>query len=211
MTSRNCARFLLATLVVSMTSQANARQKQEEVVHERGPDAGEVATTPLRDLNLMRDDLPEVLAEAVMATYASERLVECADIEREIARLDAVLGNDLDQEQDEQGRISVGRLAEQAVGSFIPFRSIIREISGAADTQRDLREAIVAGFTRRGFLKGLGEARDCPFPARPMSVRVTVDGAHIYEMGTGQLAVGRAQTMQTAPTGSTRSDSSKEN
>lgn len=208
MTSRNCARFFLAALTVSLAGQASARQKQEEVVHERGPDAGDVATTPLRDLNLMRDDLPEVLAEAIMATYASERLFECADIEREIARLDAVLGTDLDQEQDEEGRISVGRLAEQAVGSFIPFRSIIREISGAADAQRDLRGAIVAGFTRRGFLKGLGEARDCPFPARPMSVRVTVDGAQVYDMGAGQLAFGGGPG---APTGSTHSDVSKGN
>ena len=53
------------------------------------------------------------------------------------------------------------------VGSFIPFRGLIREISGANEQERKLQLAIYAGSTRRSFLKGVGYQRGCPWPARP--------------------------------------------
>ena len=189
MTSRDCVKLALAAVALAAGMPVAAKERQERVVRDRDPDARDVATTPLRDLNIMRERLPEVLVEAVVATYASEKLADCEDIEREIARLDAALGSDLDSEQDETDRLSMGKLAESAVASFIPFRSVIREISGAAEAQRALREAVVAGFTRRGFLKGLGEARDCAYPARPLNVRMAVDESQVYDMATGNLAV----------------------
>jgi hypothetical protein len=73
---------------------------------------------------------------------------------------------------DDRDRISWGRVATSAVGSFIPFRSVLRELSGAADHQRAFQAAIYAGAVRRGFLKGLGQQQGCAYPARPAYARV---------------------------------------
>ena len=47
------------------------------------------------------------------------------------------------------------------VNSLIPFRGIVREVSGAAPAERRLAAAIDAGFARRGFLRGVLSARGC--------------------------------------------------
>jgi hypothetical protein len=52
------------------------------------------------------------------------------------------------------------------VGSLIPFRGIIRELSGANDQQRKVSTAIQAGVARRAYLKGVGQQRGCAYPAR---------------------------------------------
>ena len=45
------------------------------------------------------------------------------------------------------------------VNSLIPFRGLVREVSGAAPAQRRLNAAIDAGYARRGFLRGLAKAK----------------------------------------------------
>lgn len=173
----NCAKTLAVALFLGGTvggiAPASA-QDDNEVVKGRSPDMMNVASTPLEDLNLSKDEIPEALSDAVIAPYASERMATCEDISREVLRLDTVLGDDLDIQTDERHDITVGKVAKSVVGSFIPFRGIIREVSGAADHRRDFEEAIYAGAVRRGFLKGLGEMRDCSYPARPATTRITM-------------------------------------
>ncbi len=178
--------FLLAGLCLGASAQA---QDHNDRVMNPDVDAKDVAMTPLRDLNIGGDGIPEILMESVMAPYASEKLLDCQDIVREIARIDVVLGPDIDLDQDERRDITAGKVARAGVASFIPFRGIIREVSGAADAERDLRAAILAGASRRGFLKGVGEARGCAYPARPATVRMTVSEDEVYEMETGQTVV----------------------
>ena len=89
-------------------------------------------------------------------------------------RLDEVLGADRDVATGERRDLTLGKVAKSAVSSLIPFRSVIREITGAADHKRNFEDAILAGAIRRGFLKGLGEARGCPYPARPAFARIEV-------------------------------------
>jgi len=132
------------------------------------PDVTEVAKTPLRDLNIDARDIPEVLQAAARDPYASKGLGECNALVAEIAALDSVLGADYDIAQsDGRDRISEGRIAQSVVGSVIPFRGILREVTGAADNDRNLRAAYTAGMVRRAFLKGWGLGRGCPYPARP--------------------------------------------
>ena len=92
-----------------------------------------------------------------------------------------MLGADLDIATGERRDITIGKVAKSAVGSFIPFRGLIREVSGAADHQRDFEEAIFAGAVRRGYLKGLGEARECPYPARPATARIDMEDAPVTD------------------------------
>ena len=47
-----------------------------------------------------------------------------------------------------------------AVG--LPFRGVVRRLSGAEARDRELRAYVLAGIVRRAFLKGVAQAHDCP-------------------------------------------------
>ena len=135
------------------------------------PDAAEVAKTPLRDLNIDARDIPEALKIAVANPYETARLKTCNAIVADIAELDKVLGADYDiADDDGNDRLSEGRIGQSIVGGMLPFRGILREVTGAASNDRALRAAYTAGMVRRGFLKGLGLGRGCKYPARPKPV-----------------------------------------
>lgn len=133
------------------------------------PDAADIALTPLGDLNLRNDPIPPLLLAAREAPYDPAGIRNCRDITRLVGELDVVLGADYDTEvPDDGGRnISAGNIAQRLLGSLIPFRGIIREVSGANEHERDFREAIAAGMTRRAYLKGRGQGMNCNYPARP--------------------------------------------
>lgn len=136
------------------------------------PTVEDVITRPLTDVNLKRKDVPADLLAVQDNPYASIKRNNCAGIMSELEKLNAVLGPDFDEvEVDEDARKrkeGVANAAGGLVSSLIPFRSLVREISGAGRADRDYREALYAGVVRRGYLKGLGEARNCPAPARPL-------------------------------------------
>ncbi|MCP5397267.1 MAG: hypothetical protein H6918_11145 [Sphingomonadaceae bacterium] len=171
--SLTCAASTALSAALLLTAAPLAAQEADkEVVTDREPGVEEVATTPIRDLNLAKDDIPAVLQDAAQDPYADEGLTSCDKIGEAIAGLDDVLGGDLDVASSDKDNISIGRIARSAVGSFIPFRSIVREVSGAAAHQRQFERAILAGAVRRGYLKGLGQQMGCPYPARPAFTRV---------------------------------------
>ncbi|WP_328705850.1 hypothetical protein [Erythrobacter rubeus] len=145
-------------------------------VQQEEPDAEEVARTPLTDLNIDSEDIPEVLLQAEADPYLSDGLESCNAIVGEIAKLDSVLGADYDLIGSGDTGLSRGKVAQSVVGSFIPFRGIVREVSGAAGDQRKARSAATAGMVRRGFLKGLGQERGCAYPARPRAERLEEAG-----------------------------------
>lgn len=130
-------------------------------------DARDVAMTPLTDLNLTNDPIPELLLAARNAPYDNTGLRNCRDVLRLVGEFDAVLGTDYDMEVPEDRAVSAGNIAQRILGSFIPFRGIIREVSGANEHERDFREAIAAGMMRRAYLKGRGQGMGCDYPARP--------------------------------------------
>ena len=159
--------------VFALAATPALARNQDEPAATAQPDAKEVAMTPLTDLNLAKDEIPATLIAAAADPYASVGLGKCKDIEAAIAELDAILGPDMDVAENDSDRISWGKVATSAVGSFIPFRGILRELSGAAEHKRDFQTAIYAGAVRRGFLKGLGQQKGCKYPARPAYARVT--------------------------------------
>ncbi len=135
------------------------------------------ATAPLDDLNIRREELPEVL-EAIEYVYETEPGLDCARIERLIAALDEPLGQDYDAEADEDGR-SMGQRGGEAASDallgavrgattgFIPARGLVREATGAARHARRVARAYTAGNARRAYLKGLGAGLGCASPAAP--------------------------------------------
>lgn len=162
-----------AVLVLLSCSPALAQQADRPVT-DRNPDAERVAETPLRDLNVVKDGVLPVLQAAAGNPYATEGLTNCAAVTAAVQDLDRLLGPDFDLGEAQRHGLTPGKVAESVVGSLIPFRGLIREVSGAASAERQLQVAIFAGGTRRGFLKGLGLQRGCSWPAKPATVAQTV-------------------------------------
>lgn len=163
---RTGSKVAAATAAVLLLPLGLAAPLAAQVMPE--PDAMEVAKTPLRDLNIDARDIPEVLAQAARDPYVRDGLDSCDAIVADIATLDQLLGADYDiAVEGEGGGISEGRAAQSVVGSVLPFRGILREVTGAAENDRALRAAYTAGMVRRAFLKGWGLGRGCEYPARP--------------------------------------------
>lgn len=158
-------------LVLALAAGPALARSQDKPITDRSVDAEDVAKTPLTDLNLSKDEIPALLIDAQLKPYDLAGLGKCRALVAEVEKFNAVLGPDLDLPQDAEARVSAGRVAKSVVGSFIPFRGILREITGANNQDRKVRAAIDAGLARRGFLKGVGATRGCAYPARPASAK----------------------------------------
>ena len=143
-----------------------------------GEQITEAATTPLGDLNLVHAKIPPVLLAAQKGAYALPADRTCTGIGNEILALDAALGADIDAPATpsnpalvERGVEIVGGVAVSGVRSLaewiMPFRGLVRKLSGADEYSKEFSAAITAGITRRAFLKGLGQSAGCLVPAAP--------------------------------------------
>ena len=54
-----------------------------------------------------------------------------------------------------------------ATRGIIPFRGLVRQVTGAQRHQKDMDRAIQAGKVRRAYLKGVGMNKNCAPPAAP--------------------------------------------
>lgn len=134
--------------------------KREEV--------GDVMQSPMRDLNLLQEKIPAVLNRAVATPYVAPEPMDCMAIADEIRALDAVLGEDIDNTSLGADKENLAlRAFASGIHSLMPYRSLLRRISGAEKRERRALEAIAAGSIRRGYLKGRGEAEHCAPPASP--------------------------------------------
>ncbi|HEY7799930.1 MAG TPA: hypothetical protein VIA80_14260 [Hyphomonadaceae bacterium] len=136
----------------------------------------DAAMAPLTDLNLRRTAIPAKL-EAIVSPYEPLPQVTCATIAAEVVELTTILGADSDAPPPPQASLNqragegaadlaLGGVASAAT-DFIPFRSIVREATGASAHERRLRAAYERGVTRRAYLKGVGAQIGCAPPAAP--------------------------------------------
>lgn len=160
-------------------SAESERMKTSDQV-KKGSVQGAV-TTPLRDLNVVRVEIPDVLMEALEDPYARPpRGAKCAQLIALIRPFNDVLGPDIDtlpEGEDGWGTRSKSTalgVAGDLAGGAIPFRGVVRKLSGAESHDRLVTAAIIAGHTRRAYLKGLGEARGCSPPATPTHARTAM-------------------------------------
>ncbi|WP_206241878.1 hypothetical protein [Novosphingobium terrae] len=151
--------------VVEKTDEKD--HKAPKPVTKDNPNAQQVAETPLTDLNVKKGEIPPVLLRAQQDPYSLAGLKGCPAITNAVSQLNAVLGDDVDIAKAKKRNVGAGHVAQTVVGSFIPFRGIIREVSGASAEERKLQAAIAAGMARRGFLKGVGMTKGCRYPGRP--------------------------------------------
>ena len=136
------------------------------------------ATAPLSDLNLVKAEIPPVLAAAAKAPYAVPEDRSCPALAARIVELDAVLGADLDTPVTpanpsliERGvhlaTDTAARQVRSVTAVVVPYRGWVRKLSGAEKYSKEVSAAIASGTVRRSYLKGLGKAGNCEAPAAP--------------------------------------------
>ena len=140
--------------------------------------AGSAFRAPLHDLNVMQDQIAPVLLRAEAKPYDLAGLNSCSDVLDRVAELDLALGPDIDSpKQRKRTRVARGadfaaQAALDAAGSaaehFIPLRSTLKQITGATRYENHVKHAVLAGNTRRSFLKAVGMEHDCSWPAAPL-------------------------------------------
>ncbi len=144
----------------------------------------DAATGSLEDLNIKQRDIPPLLLTVAQNPYAPPAKLTCPVIRSELTELDTLLGPDVKPKEVEvasnSGFMSSdfmltdtesmvdngGDFAHDALmgairskTSILPFRGIIRSITGANRHQSKLEEAYQAGKLRRAYLKGLAQSK----------------------------------------------------
>lgn len=191
---------ILGLALLSLAACSSGRSTSDQA----SDGAGELfnaATSPLDDLNLRRQEIPPLLQTILNDPYARPKKLQCKAIQEELAQLDDLLGPDF-----ETGKIKVtlasssdeitmpempdaetivdtgGEMAHDGILGFIrsqtklPFRSIIRAITGADRHEKELKQAYQAGQVRRAYLKGLAQERfgkRCLMPPGVMEAKAT--------------------------------------
>jgi hypothetical protein len=121
-------------------------------------------------MNLKKVQIPEVLLSAMARPYDVANLNRCGAVAAEVARLDAALGPDRDAAPSDGHRdagSTAAGLMRGGAESVIPYRGLLRRLTGAASYQARVQDAVLAGAARRGYLKGLGMRMNCAPPAAP--------------------------------------------
>jgi len=156
---------LLAVLAVSVGVTACATGRTADT--RRG--VTDAAYIPLRDVNLVRPQIP-LLLRNLQYPYSTATLTDCAAISHEIGQLDAVLGpesyqpgpnrNVWDRSGDFMEEQTIDA-AQNTAQDIIPFRSWVRRLSGATAAEREALRAVANGQQRRTFLRGYGASLGC--------------------------------------------------
>lgn len=146
---------------------------------------GQAAITPLSDLNVVQEKIPEVLRHAKkVGPYAAPEKLECAVVQEEINRLTAVLGPDIDDPNTKNKLSLLDRGTDAAedygvgfvrrtVEGMVPFRSWVRKLTGAEKHSKEVASSIIAGGVRRAYLKGIRLGMACPVPAQAAVTKET--------------------------------------
>jgi hypothetical protein len=166
-----------ALLAGCLTTRGDGSPKVETTSEANRESIKGAAEAPLRDVNVLRTKIPDVLLFAMADPYSRPpRNWKCPELIGMIAPLDDALGDDLDAPNEtqqglkEKSRGSVLGYAAGAASDFIPFRSWVRKLTGAEAHDQLVQKAITAGAVRRAYLKGLGESHGCNPPATPSHV-----------------------------------------
>jgi hypothetical protein len=167
--------FSAAALALAgcMTTRPDGSPKVETTNEANREGLKGVAQAPLRDLNVLRTKIPEVLLQAMADPYERPKSGRCPELATLIRPLNDALGADLDTPSvDEDDLLAKGKtgalgMMAGAASDVIPFRGWVRKLSGAERHDNLVQAAITAGAVRRAYLKGLGEAKGCNPPATP--------------------------------------------
>jgi hypothetical protein len=172
---------LLAALACSLSACASTGKGMAgDTMRMTRHGMGAAVMAPLHDFNLVRQKVPAALAAAAEDPYRRPEPLDCETLVREVTELDRALGPDMDTPRT-AGRMSLSSRGADALSNasldavrdlttgWIPFRGVVRRLTGAEQNKDAMEDAVQAGAVRRAYLKGLGLERSCPHPASPLS------------------------------------------
>lgn len=125
------------------------------------PSTGHIVSQPARDVGLAKTKIPPLLVKVAENPYSTAGTATCGQVASAIAALTRVIGPDFSTSPavNKKNYAKMGGAA--VINSLIPFRGIVREVSGASAAERRKNAAIDAGIARRGFLRGIQSVRKC--------------------------------------------------
>jgi hypothetical protein len=133
------------------------------------------AKRPFEDVGLVRETIPPLLIEVANAPYRKPAILTCDTLRYEIAQLDIVLGPDIcvpdnpnssTASRSEYLKEGASFAQKQAVDvasgylDILPFRGVVRKVSGAEKHAKAVAKAYEIGKSRRAFLRGLAAQMD---------------------------------------------------
>ena len=146
------------------STKADASAKPPPAKGAKRDPATEIVTQPARDVGVSRREIPPPLVKAAEDPYSLKGLKNCRQIAVAIGELNDAIGPDFSgptaYRENRMAKLAAAG-GRTVVNSIIPFRSLVREVTGAAPADRRLRAAINAGFARRGYLRGVHATRGC--------------------------------------------------
>jgi len=164
------APFLMACETVSSSRMYLSSKPLNEQESTRKA-AFSAALTPLEDLGLRKREIPDMLKMLSENPYTPPQTLHCDEIKKEMADLNVLLGADIDtpkvslSDEDEMLETGTNLLHDAVVNvvrsqtDVIPFRSIVRRLTGANKHEKAVEKAVYAGKLRRAYLRGLADAR----------------------------------------------------
>jgi hypothetical protein len=123
----------------------------------------EVHPGETQGLGLRGAQVPDVLKAVAADPYRAPAAPACETIPAELLALDQALGPDAGEPRKRQSQVV--RLVGGAVRSMVPYRDVVRFLTRADHHDHQLMDATMAGFARRGFLRGLEATLRCAEPA----------------------------------------------
>ena len=166
---------LTAACALMVASGAQAQSRTEAPEKKDAPEtpskfdetrkqAVEIGSQPARDLGMAKREIPPVLEAALADPYGLKGLKTCAQLGAAVRSLNEVLGPDYapggEYRENRAGKLAAAG-GKTVINSIIPFRSLVREITGAAPADRHMNAVADAGLARRGFLRGVQYKQRC--------------------------------------------------
>lgn len=150
---------------LSVTAVATTQQASKDSTTEK---VGRAALTPLSDLNLVQEGIPDILLKAKADPSAGGKSLTCDQIFDTKVQLAEAL--DIDKPTKKKTILVKGKdmlesqgvsMVQRTVEGAIPFRGWIRKLSGAEKHSKEVASAISAGHTRYAYLTGVYEGKNC--------------------------------------------------
>ncbi|THD60313.1 hypothetical protein [Phenylobacterium sp.] len=124
-----------------------------------------------RGLGLTGADIPPLLQTIEADPYQLPAPLNCSGVGDELTTLNDLLGPDIDAEPVvADTKTNLASKGANLARGLVPYGGVVRFVTGASGKDKALQKAVLAGYARRGFLRGLQALPRCgetPAPPPP--------------------------------------------
>jgi hypothetical protein len=129
-----------------------------------------------RGLGLTGADVPPLLQTIETDPYHPPAPLNCSGVGDELAALNDLLGPDIDAPPEtSDAKTGLASKGANLTRGLVRYGGVVRFVTGASNKDKALQKAVLAGYARRGFLRGLQALPRCgerpPPPAHPSKPR----------------------------------------